>query len=240
MLVPINQINGPLGQVATPLLSRLTQDPQRYRNAYRRILEKLLLITMPGVVVLSAAAEPVILTMLGSAWRDAAPILSALALAALVQPLNNSTSWLFVSQGRSRDMLRWGFIGSPLVVGAIILGLPWGPVGVAISYAAVNLLVITPVLWFRVGSSLFSMRDAAITVFPFALAAAISGVPLLLSHGLLATIHPFQAVIIALTWTYTVQLALLVALPGYRHVVIGIAELASEVLRPLLRYKKQA
>jgi len=36
MLVPISQINGAVSQVATPLLSRLIQDPQRYRNAYRK------------------------------------------------------------------------------------------------------------------------------------------------------------------------------------------------------------
>jgi len=240
MLAPVSQINAAVSQVATPLLSRLAQDPQRYHNAYRQILEKLLLASMPGMVVLTAAAEPVTLLMMGSAWRDVAPILSALSLAALVQPLNSSTGWLFISQGRSRDLLHWGFIGPPLQVGAIILGLPWGPVGVAVSYAAVNLLVVTPLLWFRVSNSLFSAWDAVVTVFPFAMGSVISGVPLYLAHEFLATIHPFQAVTLALVWTYTVQLIVLIALPRYRHVAVSISELTLEIVRPLLRFKKRA
>lgn len=240
MLTPINQINAPLGQVATPLLSRLVDDPQRYRSAYRQTVEKLLLITMPGIVVLMAAAEPVTVMMLGPTWRDVAPILSALALAAVVQPLNNSTSWLFISQGRSRDMLRWGLISSPLMVASFVVGLPWGPVGVALSYAAVNLLVITPVLWFRVGSPLFSKFDAGVTAFPFAIGCLLSGVPLFLAQGFMATLHPVEAVALALAWAYMAQLAVLLALPAYRHVVVGIVRLAVEVLRPLTRQKKQA
>ena len=50
------------------------------------------------------------------------------------QPIASTTGWLFVTQGRTFDMFRWGLIGSTLTVASIIVGLPWGVVGVAASY----------------------------------------------------------------------------------------------------------
>jgi len=35
--------------------------------------------------------------------------LHVLGISALAQPVGNSTGWLLISQGRSKDMLRWGF-----------------------------------------------------------------------------------------------------------------------------------
>ena len=47
LLMPMQQINAPLAAVAVPALSRLADSPERYRDAYLKILEKLVMITMP-------------------------------------------------------------------------------------------------------------------------------------------------------------------------------------------------
>jgi len=47
LLMPMQQINAPLAAVAVPALSRLSDSPERYRDAYLKILEKLVMITMP-------------------------------------------------------------------------------------------------------------------------------------------------------------------------------------------------
>jgi PST family polysaccharide transporter len=47
LLMPMQQINAPLASVAVPALSRLADSPERYRDAYLKILEKLVMITMP-------------------------------------------------------------------------------------------------------------------------------------------------------------------------------------------------
>src|SRR5205823_9595149 len=41
MTLPIDQINGPITTVAVPALSRLADSPERYRQAYLRIIEKI-------------------------------------------------------------------------------------------------------------------------------------------------------------------------------------------------------
>lgn len=235
MLTPVNQINAPVGHVAVPLLSKLAHDPARYRNAYRQILEKMLLVTMPGIVVLIVAAPSVVLLLFGPKWLEAAPILAALGVTALVQPANNSTGWLYVSQGRTRDLFRWGFIGTPLQVAAIVAGLPWGPMGVAISYAAVNVLVITPLIWWRVDSPCFRAKDFAAAVAPFAASSVLSGGALLLGGGLLPDHHPLLVILASCAWTYGCQLAILLALPRHRRVVLELVAVAMDAMRMATR-----
>lgn len=238
MMTPIWQINAPLGNVAVPLLSRLADQPARYRNAFRHVLEKLLLVTTPGIVVMVAASEPVVTVLFGTQWLAAAPILAALGVAAVVQPLNYSANWLFISQGRSADLFRWGFVSAPLQIAGIVAGLPWGGVGVAIGFATVNVLAVTPLLWHRAGSPLFTTRDAVRTVAPFALAAAVSGGGLILAGELVATMHPLAALVLAIGWSYSIQLAVLVVIPAYRRVVREVYEMVTSALRGVLRPAK--
>lgn len=231
MLTPIWQINAPLGAVALPMLSRLADQPARYRSAYRQVLEKLLLLTVPGIAVLVTASDAVVTVLFGRQWLEAAPILSALGVAALVQPVNFSTNWLFVSQGRSADLLRWGLVSAPVQIAGILIGLPWGPMGVAVGFAATNVLVLTPLLWWRVGSGHFSAGDLARTVLPFAIGAALTALALLLTRPLQAGLHPLLLLAAAGAVSYLIQLLVLLALPGHRRVVVDVLTLGLSLLR---------
>jgi polysaccharide transporter, PST family len=235
MLTPISQINGPIGVIAVPVLSRLAAEPARYRAAVRRILENLLLATQPGTVLLVVASDAVVRILFGPGWAAAAPILSALAVAALVQPANNATGWLFVSQGRSRDLLRWGFVGAPLQIAAILAGLPWGAMGVAVAYAATEILAVTPLLWRRVGSEVFSARDAAATLAPYLGASVLSGGTILLARSWLPPLDPLALLIAGGVWTYAVQALVLLALPSHRRVVLDLAGIGREAVGSLRR-----
>ena len=75
------------------------------------------------------------------------------SFAGILQPIASTTGWLFVTQGRTFDMFRWGLIGSTLTVASIIVGLPWGVVGVAAAYSLTNLVVVIPLLFWFVGRS---------------------------------------------------------------------------------------
>ena len=151
LLMPMAQINNPLVAVAVPALSRLTDSPERYRAAYRKILEKIAMITMPGIVFMIAMSDWLVLLLLGPQWREAGRIFMLLGVAAVIQPVTKTVPWLFTTQGRAREMLKWGFIGSGIAVVAIVAGLPWGATGVAASYAATDLCISTPLLFWYVG-----------------------------------------------------------------------------------------
>lgn len=145
MMLPLRQLNLPLTAVAVPALSRLQDDPGKYRAAYMSIVEKLIICATPICLVCVFFSESVVSVLLGPKWPAAAPILAILAINGLTQPVVNSAGWLFISQDRTKDLLRWGLMSAPVIVASFVVGLPFGPQGVAISYTC-TFAVITPLL----------------------------------------------------------------------------------------------
>lgn len=150
MMLPIDQINEPITTVAVPSLSRLVDSPDDYRRAYLRMLEKIAFLTMPGVAVMIVTADWLVRIVLGPQWSEVGIILQILGAAALVQPISNTTGWLFVTQGRTSEMFKMSWWGGPITILSIVVGLPWGAVGVATSYTIVHLCG-TPVMYWYIG-----------------------------------------------------------------------------------------
>ena len=151
MGLPIDQINEPISSVAVPSLSRLTDSPESYRKAYLRMLEKIALLTMPCIVLMIVTSDRIIQIVLGSQWSGTTRIFVLLGITGLFQPIANTTGWLLISQGRTNQMLQWGLISGPLIMGSIVAGLPWGAVGVAASYAFTRICIVDPLLYWFVG-----------------------------------------------------------------------------------------
>ncbi|UCH83937.1 MAG: lipopolysaccharide biosynthesis protein [Candidatus Latescibacterota bacterium] len=148
LLLPIHQINNPLTSVAVPTLSRLQNQHERYRAYYRRGLTLTVAAGMPIVVFLFVAADKAILTVLGPQWADAVPIFRALGPAAFIGTFNFATGWVYSSLGTTRRMFHWGLIASVFSVIAYVVGLRWGPVGVALAYSILIVLMRYPSILF--------------------------------------------------------------------------------------------
>ncbi|ABQ70865.1 polysaccharide biosynthesis protein [Rhizorhabdus wittichii RW1] len=173
LLFPLQQINNPIGRVMVPVLSRLADEPHRYRHAYRRTIRLMLMVTLPGVAFMLVFAAPLIDALMGPRWRPAAAIFTWLAVAALHQPMSATFGWLFISQRRGGEFGRWGLFNMVTSVLAFAIGLPWGAIGVAAAYALSDVLIRMPVLWWWVGrSGPVRHRDLLSIVWPFAIALA--------------------------------------------------------------------
>jgi O-antigen/teichoic acid export membrane protein len=151
LILPIDQVNVPLTSVAVPALSRLTDSPDRYRRAYERLLEKIVMLTMPLMALMISTSDWMVLLLLGPKWIGVSHIFVFLGIAGFIQPVCNTTGWIFISQNRTNELLTWGLIGPTILVVSIVAGLPWGPVGVAAAYAATSFLVVSPLLFWFVG-----------------------------------------------------------------------------------------
>jgi PST family polysaccharide transporter len=151
LIRPLELLLTPISAVLIPALSRLQSQPERYRVAFLRVYEAILLIAFLVAGLLLPAARPLTLVLLGPKWDQAAIILEGFTIAALCLPLANGAWWLLVSQGRGRDMLVAQSINSCAKVLSFIAGLPYGAVGVAIAYSAYSLVIRVPIWYFMVG-----------------------------------------------------------------------------------------
>jgi len=151
LLLPLRQLNVPLTSVMIPTLSRTVDQPEKYNRIFKRTVESISMIAMPMVVLLIMMSDWVILLVLGPKWTGAAPIFTLLGIVGLVQPVSSATGWLFISQNRTHEKLRWGGIGGTMIFTSFLAGLPWGAEGVAASYSLSGLFLRTPLLFWYVG-----------------------------------------------------------------------------------------
>jgi polysaccharide transporter, PST family len=70
---------------------------------------------------------------------------------AIQLPLSNAANWLLTSQGRGKDIFRVASINAVLMLASFIVGLPFGPLGVAIAFSATGPLVRLPILFYIAG-----------------------------------------------------------------------------------------
>ncbi|MGP3698079.1 lipopolysaccharide biosynthesis protein [Rhodobacter sp. NSM] len=146
VLMPANSIFNPLARVMVPALSRLQDEPDRYRSAFVRVAGLLLFLLLPMMACAAAFADVVIPLAFGGNWDGSVAIFTALGIAGLVQPLNNIAGWLFLSQGRSKDFFHSGLIHAFFAGAAVLAGLPFGLIGVVVAVAVAEYLKV-PAIW---------------------------------------------------------------------------------------------
>jgi PST family polysaccharide transporter len=150
---PIDQLLGPISSVFLPVLSRMQNQPERYRLAFLQVYEAMALLFFSFTAVMLAVAHPIVLVLFGHKWEPTAPIFAALTVAALQAPLSVAATWLYTTQGRSRDVVLCTIVTSVINVISYAAGVPFGPVGVALSFSLGGLFLKLPVLHYYAGHS---------------------------------------------------------------------------------------
>ena len=148
---PLEQAMAPLEAVFVPTFSRLQAQPERYRRIAFQVYDSVAVGSFPFAGMLLALAHPLTLVVLGPKWESAAMIFAGFTLVALYVPITCVAGWLLSSQGRGRDYMILSSICSSATVLFFLVGLRFGPVGVAISYSLSCLLVQLPVAYYIVG-----------------------------------------------------------------------------------------
>jgi PST family polysaccharide transporter len=133
MTLPLQTLNGPVSRLLVPALSRLQDDPERYRRTFLFALRALMLASVPAIAVATACSNQLMPFLLGARWAGAGPIFFWLGLAALPQPLSNLTGVLFVSSGSTKTFMQWGVFSAVVTLAGFAVGLRWGAIGVAMS-----------------------------------------------------------------------------------------------------------
>jgi len=150
---PIEQLLLPINSAFLPTLARLQSRPERYRSTFLRLYEAVAMSAFFFSSLPLALATPVTLVLLGPKWTQVAPVFAGFTLTAIQLPLSTAANWLLTSQGRGKDILRVTSINAVLTLASFIVGLPFGPLGVALAFSSVGLLVRMPILYYVTGRS---------------------------------------------------------------------------------------
>lgn len=145
LLFPIQQITGPVGRVAVPTLSRLVQlNNDRYIATYTRLVRLMAMVAIPGVATLIAIAHPLVRVLLGEGWALVPPTFQWLGLAAMVQPLTGTLSWLMIAEGRAKEQFYYSCIYFVLLMACFLIATPFGIIVLAAAYGITGVLIRSP------------------------------------------------------------------------------------------------
>ena len=161
-----------------------------------------------------------VIILLGPKWSGVSRIFALLGIAGFVQPVTNTTGWLFLTQGRTHHMFQWGLVGSSLIVASIAIGLPWGPVGVATSYSIGFVCITTPLmLWFVGRTGPVGARHIYLTVAPIVFASLCGLLAALGLRRFSGIANPVLGILSCLIITVLTTLLVLVVMPAGRRVL---------------------
>lgn len=175
--IPTENLNSAVGEVAFSALSRVQDDPPRLKSYFIKGYSLVVALTIPITIVCALFADDVILVLLGPQWKAAVTIFRLLAPTMLVFAIINPLGWLLYSLGLVDRSLKIALVFAPTIIIACILGLPYGPKGVAFAYSAAMVLWIVPFVIWAVRGTVVSCRDILVTAIrPLAAGVIAAGV----------------------------------------------------------------
>ena len=160
LLVPIDSLNQPIVGVSQPTLSRLQDNPDRYRRYYERILFLVALLTVPLGLFVAIYAEPLTLLLLGPNWSDAAIFLRIFGFVAAIRPAIATSAMVLITCGKSRAYLVTAVVHSLVLLVLMLIGVRWGAEGIAGAHVAATIILMYPKL-------LYSFIDTPVSVGVF-------------------------------------------------------------------------
>jgi PST family polysaccharide transporter len=175
-MAPAEQMSYPLTGVAVGTLSRLRDDPEKYRRYYINATTMLAFIGMPISAILTFMGKDVVYFLLGSQWNEAGNIFSVLGFGIAIQILYGTTAWLHISMGRADRWYKWNKFASVVLIISFISGLRFGSIGVAVGYTLSLYFLLLPSIWYggkAIDLKITSFLDG---IWKYFVAAASSGV----------------------------------------------------------------
>jgi PST family polysaccharide transporter len=177
LMQPVIQIGAPITAIIVPALSRLQDDPARYRGYFLTAAKTAVFLGMPFVVFTYVDAREIILTLLGAPWLPVVPLFKTLAPAAFLGTMSMFGNWLYQSLGRTDRMFKSGTAVLGVMIVAFLCGLPWGGIGIAAAYSIAYSLVALPTVAYATRGTPVTLADIAAAVWrPFIISIACGGV----------------------------------------------------------------
>ncbi|MFC1837485.1 lipopolysaccharide biosynthesis protein [Thermodesulfobacteriota bacterium] len=176
MMLPVSNLRVPIVTVSLPVLSKLQNNPKKFGNYYNKILLIMSFLSMPVMLFLFICSKPIILLILGEKWLGMNNIFKFFALIGFIQPIATTAGLVLLSLGHSDRYFKWGLLSSIFFTTSFVIGLPFGALGVASSYAIANYLILLPSLWYCFRSSPITVRDFFRSIWRAAVASIIMAV----------------------------------------------------------------
>ena len=110
-------------RVSYPVLSKIQDEKERLKQAYRKIIKTTMLVTFPCMLGLAAIAEPMVRVLIGDKWLPSVPYLQIICFSGMLYPLHALNLNMLQVKGRSDVYLILEIVKKTIAVGPLLLGI---------------------------------------------------------------------------------------------------------------------
>ncbi|WP_421274771.1 lipopolysaccharide biosynthesis protein [Aeromonas veronii] len=140
--VPTTTLTGVIQRVTFPLFSQLQDDPDRMANAYRKTLKLSALVIFPLIVGLGLIAKPLLTSLLGEQWQEAAELLTVLCFGYMLYPIHSINLNLLQVTGRSDLFLKLEVMKKIIGVMVLLMSIPYGVLAMCLGFTLTSYLAL--------------------------------------------------------------------------------------------------
>lgn len=218
VMLPVALLRSPINAVMIPALSKLQDEPDRFRSMYLKAASLLAFCSMPLMAFLAILSEEIVLLFLGPNWVASSQIFRIMAIAGLIFPVVSTRGAVYVSLGQANRWFHWAILNTSVRIACFAAGLRWGGIGVAWGYTSAIYIMLLPSMW-------HCYRFAPIKVTQFLAVLIRPGISSLVMAGAIiglrsiVNLHAFAEVALCFVAGSVVYLAVISLVPGGRRFI---------------------
>ncbi|HOW25217.1 MAG TPA: lipopolysaccharide biosynthesis protein [Bacteroidales bacterium] len=173
---PSRQITVVLERVTYPVLSQMRNDIETLKGAFKRMIISTTFISFVLLAWVAAAAGPLVITLVGEAWRPSIIYVQMLCFPGMMFPLHALNMLMLEVQGRSELFLRLEIIKKLFAIPIIVIGVIWGVKWMIVSIMVFNLLSYFLNSYWSGRLVHYPMREQLINILPSFMLAIFTGI----------------------------------------------------------------
>lgn len=124
-------ISSTLQTVTFPILTSIKEQTYKVTEIYIKLLKLTMFVSIPIFIGLASISKPLVILLLGESWLNIVPILQIFCLNRLMTPVAIVNINILNALGRSDLSLKLELYKVPFTLGTLLLGIPFGVIGVA-------------------------------------------------------------------------------------------------------------
>ncbi len=174
-LLPANQLSAPVSDVVLSTLSRLERGSAQYKRYFLSGLSILAFVGMGAGAGLTLVGKDLIRLLLGLKWEASGQIFTLFGPGIGIMLIYNTSGLIHLSIGRADRWFRWVLVEFSVTGLLFLLGLHWGPAGIAAAWTASFWFLTIPAFWYAGKPIHFGVAPILATVWRYILASLLAG-----------------------------------------------------------------
>jgi O-antigen/teichoic acid export membrane protein len=175
-VLPQTQLMAPMNAVVVSTLSRVNRDREQFQRYFLRAISVLAILGMGIGADFALVGRDIIRFLLGPGWEESGRIFALFGPGIGVMLLYYTHGWIHLSIGRPERWFRWALIEFLVTASLFLLGLYWGPPGIAFAWTISFFLLMFPGFKYAGKPIGLGIRPIFNTIWKFFAASVIAGI----------------------------------------------------------------